>query len=462
MRAALALGLAAVFATFPLPGRSAEITRVADAPAEGEPMDLSLDVNFRRSNRTAHILKEWHQGAATAEENPRIVESQELSYEETRSTLELVARAGVAHNVELSAGLPIVLSRTISWRLPPGVDPSESLILTNEYGYGVCPGRSADFGGWTVDRGDDPDPYAPDRFENWRCVPNAEAIAAGAVPRPYVLFGVPGEAHFSGVGDPWFGITVGILDDDPDGGDPAWIVGLRYHAPLSPIADPTGLNTESDPGGAGEGYHRLAFRTALSKRYGIADPYVELQYTLSLASGKSFDNCEHRDVLGTPENCDSWDSGDTGAQPRHVAGLTVGSELVPWSEPAKGLRFWLDGRVGAEYHSEGRDYSEAAWMLRKFTYTEDFARLSGKVRAAFDGGRHVSVGLEAGLAWDSPHYLTRESIGQDFDGNGQVDLDNLGGEINPNFDFRYDVPGRRLRLVDAYEFTFGAFARLAL
>ena len=32
--------------------------------------------------------------------------------------------------------------------------------------------------------------------------------------------------------------------------------------------------------------------------------------------------------------------------------------------------------------------------------------------------------------------------------NGRVDLDNRAKEINPNFDFRYDLPGRRFRLSD--------------
>ena len=279
---------------------------------------------------------------------------------------------------------------------------------------------------------------------------------------PYVPVTVPGSAHFSGIGDPWIGLTLGILDEEREGGNPAWIVGLRYQLPVAPIADPSAANTETSPGGAGSGFHRISVRTALSKDLGIAEPYVELQYTLSIAGGKAFSNCDHAGNQGTPENCESWTSDDKDARPRHVAGLTVGAELVPWAQPRRPLRFWFDARLGAEYHSEGRDYSEASWILKKLTYTEDFARVAGKLRVAFDGGEHVRVGLETGLAWDSPHFLTRESIGQDFDQNGQVDLDNVGNELNPNFDFRYDVPGRRLRMGEVYDFTFGAFARIAL
>lgn len=464
MRAALALVILAAFVAIPATGHPAERTDVADGPADDAPMDLSLDLRFLRSSKSARILKEYHSGLDTSGAggaNPRIIDSNELRYEESRSTLEITARAGLGRNVELSAGVPLVLSRQVRWRLPSGKSAARSLIFTNEYGAGGCPGRSTEFGGWAIETNGRTAPNDPTRFEAWECVPNTEAIAAGAVNRPFVPFDVQGEAHFSGPGDPWLGFTVGVLEDDPEGGDPAWIVGLRYDIPLSPIADPAAANTEGDPGGVGSGFHRFTVRTALSKRLGTADPYAELAYTLSIASGKAFSNCDHPENLGTPENCSRW-SGDASAQPRHVAGLVIGTELTPWSEAQADRRFWLDANVGAQYHSEGRDYSEASWMLRRLTYTDDFARLSGNLRVAFDGSRHFRVGLEGGLSWDSTHILTRETIGKDLDHNGQVDLDNVGGEINPNFDFRFDTPGRRLIVDSVFDYSLGVFARLAL
>lgn len=455
MRAARALVLAAAFATFPSPGWSAELTDVADGPTADRPVDLSFDVRFHRSSRSAHVLKEYHEGLDTSGlggDDARIIESRELTYQESTSTLELAARVGVGPNLEFSAGVPLVLARRIEWGLPSGKSEAESLIATNEFGSGVCPGRSAEFGGW--------------HREGDRCVPNEEALDAigdANFTRAYApLFDVPGKAHFSGFGDPWLGFTVGLLEEEEDGGAPAWILGVRYQVPLAPIADPSADNTEGEPGGVGSGFHRVTARTALSKRFGVADPYVELQYTLSFAGGKAYSNCDHPETLGTPENCARWSEDDTGAKPRHVGGLTVGTELTAWAEPRQDRRFWFDARVGAEYHSEGRDYSEATWMLEKLTYTEDFARVTAKLRVAFDGGRNVQVGLETGVSWDSPHFLTRESIGEDLDQNGQVDLDNVGGELNPNFDFRHDVPGRRLRIDDVLDFGFGAFARVAL
>ncbi len=41
-------------------------------------------------------------------------------------------------------------------------------------------------------------------------------------------------------------------------------------------------------------------------------------------------------------------------------------------------------------------------------------------------------------------------------GNNRVNLDNLNREINPNFDFRYDLPGRRFKIQDSTTLTLMA------
>jgi len=50
---------------------------------------------------------------------------------------------------------------------------------------------------------------------------------------------------------------------------------------------------------------------------------------------------------------------------------------------------------------------------------------------------------------DSAHFLTHEDIGEDKDGDGVVTISQGTGisapDQNPNYDFRLDQPGRRLR-----------------
>jgi hypothetical protein len=51
---------------------------------------------------------------------------------------------------------------------------------------------------------------------------------------------------------------------------------------------------------------------------------------------------------------------------------------------------------------------------------------------------------------DTAHFLTHEDVGDDKDGDGQITLSGGSGQPapdqNPNYDFRLDQPGRRLRV----------------
>ena len=66
------------------------------------------------------------------------------------------------------------------------------------------------------------------------------------------------------------------------------------------------------------------------------------------------------------------------------------------------------------------------------------------------------------------HYLTGDSTGKDLDGTCRdesidgacIDIYEDSPEINPNFDYRYDVPGRRFRISETNIFTFSFTGRI--
>lgn len=492
MRASLAVPFALLLL---LPGLAAagEITDVQDAADGDDPWDFRLDVRYERAQTRAKITKEFHNNSGS--DSGDIIDSTELRYVSVQHMLDFTGHFGLYHDLELRVGFPVVISRDITWNRAAATSAANSVLETNEFGNGVCPGAQTVPGdpdvlptvthdpGTPNDTADDSDPYpAGWRYDSLSntCIRNQRAkdavTGAGREDAPVAyspLFPTAGEASFAGVGDPKIGLSWGILNDERDDTKPSWVLGFDYKIPVIEPADPTAGNTKDKPGSVGDGFHRFTFWTAMSKRIDRGDPYVKFHYTLSVPSSKAFNNCDAPETLGTPENCGAgeWTEEETGAKPRHVGGVFFGSEVVPWEDKKRQQKFFVDAGLIGEYHSEGRDYSEASWMLKKLTYTEQFGRIGGRLGVGFRGAEYVMLKLETGLTIDTAHMLTTESIGNDATGACSTDpntgavtpfgceevgLDNFEGELNPNFDFRYDVPGRRLRISEVYNFTFAA------
>lgn len=446
----LTLLLAAAVAALPGTAYAAELTNVLDSFAdEADPFDLTLGLSFVQQAQRATITKEYQEGNGTT--GAAVVDAKELAYEEVRRSLEVTARMGISRDLELSVVLPVVLSWDVSWGLAAGTSAGQSVISSNDFGAGVCP-RPLPSGindsGWTYDESSN------------SCTPASITAAAGAVPlegnRLYApLFPVDGKARFSGLADPRFGLTWGMLDQTEDPSVPTWVLGVEYTAPVAAVRDPITASQQASTGGTGSGFHVLTFSTGLSRRMKHAEPYAQLRYALSLASGKAFDACQHPETLATPENCSafaypgatvgsSWSPSETRARPAHVGTIVFGSEL---DFLARGGPQRLFADVGGlvEYHSEGRDYTQATFMLQRLTYQEEFARVGARLGLGYAPSEVVTFTLGGSYSLDTAHVLTSERIGVDLDSDNQVGLDNKGQEINPNFDFRYDMPGRRLR-----------------
>ena len=139
-----------------------------------------------------------------------------------------------------------------------------------------------------------------------------------------------------------------------------------------------------------------------------------------------------------------------------MGGVSFGAEFLPYVDPARFVRVALQLSFTADYVSEGRVFNELSDALQKTLYGDEFLRISGTLCARVQASRYAKFHLLATYGHETTHFLTGESIGTDLDGTGLVELPGIdtdpavdvspNPEQNPNYDFRYDQPGRRFRV----------------
>lgn len=246
------------------------------------------------------------------------------------------------------------------------------------------------------------------------------------------LFSVPYRSFKSGLEHLYVGAAWSPLNDSRDDTKPTWTLRFTYGIPLGAAFrpdrnDPTN-STRRAP--VSDRTHRLRWETSLSKRLGYLDPYFSMHVMLPLADG-SIRNLN----------------------PAINAGFYTGFEIVPWDVPDKRQRVSLDFRFGGAYVGPGRQYSELSDALRQLTATENYAQVYTGFHFLLQAVEYVRFTAGVTLAHDTPHMLTTESVGNDRDGNGRVDLDNAA-EVNPLHVDAFDRPGRRFRVENMVNVSF--------
>jgi hypothetical protein len=412
----------------------AEVTRVATAFEADAPFGLNLDVGFSRTWRQGTILRENHQ--LDASKNPVTVDVVELRY--TRQTNQLPMRAafGVYHDIELHVGTSLVLSDNQSWGYASGTTDATSTIYNNVI--------------------------------NPRCTSSpTESCAPLASAQP--IFKVPGASYRAGLGDFALGISWALFNDQKDDTKAKWVISFDYQIPTAAAANPSQNTTPGSTGGIGDKVHRFNFSTAISKRLGPVDPYVRFSYSLPTQAPGYWNNCNPGGAaLGYPENCGvgQWTPQETGIKPPHVAGLVFGAEFYPYDEPAKHQRVGVDLQLGGLWISQGRTYNELSDALGKLLYTDEYLTVGGQVGIYARAAQYVQLRLNASLYRDTDHFLTNEPIGScsgSAPGGGPCNI-SVGGankDISPNFDFRYDQPGRRFLISQSMVYSVMATGTLS-
>jgi hypothetical protein len=453
MRRPLGALIAFSLAVLAGPASAAEITRVATSGEPGNPFDIDISFRWERFNERASITREKAGGELPL---GTIVEGDDLRFTRTRNAIVPRVGIGLWNDLEFHFEVPYVLGddRTLRYGLvydmPTGGVPPYSSIENN--------GIDA----------------------NGRACADQDSTRAGIQCPLFPVAPSTTDYHGGRAGDFKAGLAWGIFNDRKDDTKPFWLVGLDITFPTATAYEPAkgrGTNWSSDfdvpakPGPFGERIWKWDLYTTMSRRMGYVDPYVKAHVTTAFKSSTTYSNCKVAKELSTVSptmpvkqmndlavpNCASWGA-EAGAKLPWVAGLTFGTEIVPYEDPVESQRVALDFRVRADYTSAHRFFNELTDSTGKIHQTEGYLEMGALVGLYLRASKFVSLQTTASLATRSSHYLTGESLGK----NGSTPaLDPSGlttdpAAMNPNFDWRYDAPGRRFRIseVSVFELSF--------
>lgn len=437
------------FAALAAPAAAAEITRVATSGEPGNPFDIDISIRWDRFQERATINRD-----PTATPGGTTVLGDELRFVRAQNALVPRVAIGLWKDLELHAELPYVLNDDRTWRFglrydkPTGGVAGSSSSIENNF---------IDADGLT-------------------------SMAGGTCnPGPCPLFPVAPTTtvyHGGRAGDFKAGLAWGIFNDKKDDTKPFWLVGMDVTFPTATAYEPAKDRTPdtwaspnrlpAKPGPLGERIWKWDVYTALSRRMGYIDPYVKAHATAMFKSSSTYSNCKYAAQMEAAipkqmnsravENCALWGS-DAGAKLPWVAGLTVGTEVVPYEDPRELQRIALDVRLFGDYTSSHRFFNELTDATGKLHMTEGYLTMGALFGLYLRASKYVSLQATASLATRSSHYLTGESLGRngswpalDSTGNG---LTADPAAMNPNFDWRYDAPGRRFRISEVSLFELG-------
>jgi hypothetical protein len=438
---ALTLALAA-------PAGAAEISRVVSSGEPRAPFSMDLDVRWDRSVESATITREKSSAATSTIPGGVVFQGDRLAYKRTRNAVVPRLAVGLWKDFEAHFEMPYVLGDDREWR------------YGSQYGNPTGPENSS-IANNTIDAQGQP------------CSPS-----------PCPLFPVPSTGYHGGkVGDLKAGLAWAIFNDRKDDTKPTWVLGMDLTAPTAakwaPGMDRTPDTWESpygvkaNPGPFGEKIWKWDLYTVLSKRYRYVDPYLKAHAQFAFRSAATYSNCDAVKAATAPTllaqqmnsdamaNCASFGD-DAGAQLPFVAGLTFGTEIVPYEDAREGQKVTLDFRLYGEATSKARFYNELSDATGKILQTGQYLEVGGLAGLYLRASKYVQLKAQASLATRTAHDLTGEALGRngstpalDPSGNGRT-LDPT--QMNPNFDWRWDAPGRRFRIseVSLFELSFGA------
>src|SRR5438105_5762248 len=407
---------------------AAQVTEVATALDEDRPLEVDIAATYLHRRVETRIRRENLQGGSIA-----LVD--ELQHARTIDETDFRLAVGLYHDLELHVVAPFVIREAQDWDFATvgGVSvAATSTLANNTIGVSGCAG-------------------------------------AGTCTTPQPIVVAPGHSQRSGFRDPTIGVAWALIDEArelrirPDlypPGTPVatWVIGFDYTLPLPGQIDDSSLfglaAAAGNPISTRElkRAHVFSGWTAFSKRFRRLDPYVLLRGSAAVPVKGAFDNCANPGQLSdvAAANCASPDwQNQARYQPPWQAGLALGSELVLSEDAEQGRKIALDVRGDLTWFGPGRDYTQAADMLGKLTYAEEYVNVLGSLAVYGRLARWVQLRVSGVAGFDTAQFLTTESIGKDLNGNGSVTVSEGRGiaapEQNPTYDFRLDQPGRRLR-----------------
>jgi len=383
---------------------AAELTDVADSFDENNPFDFNLNVYYKNTHEFVDIKREYNTVPKTyADENDNLYYTTESRRVETLEykgnpearflrELMLAAEIGLYHDLSLLIDVPIVLR------------DAYKLILEN---------------------------YDLDN-------------AGNAVPRPYSLvennlFPDAGDLYYNhfGVGDLAIGVQWAPFCQERGKDVFSWLVGFKMTSPTATIATPKTMNervdVNGDPGTAladtirqtgktgnvGKGLFVFDLRSAVSKRYDVAEPYFQVLASLSTPSANSIVE-----------------------RSRHEFSFNFGTDLIALEDIEKGHKIFFRLDLAMQYTTRGNAYNyitDARWVYegidpdsaasygwtlpagtdkyRHLLPMEDpFFTTAGLFKMNFKIYKYVQFGGYASVGYRHKHYLTAAK--EDMSGGG--------------------------------------------
>jgi hypothetical protein len=136
--------------------------------------------------------------------------------------------------------------------------------------------------------------------------------------------------------------------------------------------------------------------------------------------------------------------------------VALGAEFIPYEHRGSGQKFTVELRAGGEYVTAARWYNELTPATGRLLASEAYLAGSGLLGMSLRASRYVLLGVQGTFQYQASHFITGEAQGRI---SNEIVAPN-GADQNPNFDWRWDLPGRRFRLQDSFGYTVAASALL--
>ena len=472
---------------------AAEVTEVVDAfdTVNDNPFDLHIEPSFRQHRERATIARE------SGRDEPATVFRREMDYQRVRSQLEFDVQLGLARDLEFHVNIPLVISdrRTLEYASGvtednSNVDPSDARIADDL----------------------DPDRNVPDYYDGNS---NGAGDVAGDARQhfgTYRFFDLPNDGpKRAGLGDLTVGFAWAPWNDERHPHAASLRLGVDY---LAPTGDPAaGDNT-----GVGRGTHELQVSLAASRRvHPFVDPYFTFAYAQPFAanSGLFAENSLNSDTrapggrldIGTGTEIVLYEDRETSQKYTFDIGFAFGYQLegrdyTPISDAlatsgCNGLSAAAAGfetTSGSGGGTDGNAYNPAedvapadaacAWVVQQpgnvvddssdiradWTYAhngisdvEGHANIGGHTGFNLQASEYVEFRLAVDVRWVNAHMITVADSGRDGDGDDIVELDPAPSddnsvERNPFYNLALDAVGRRFRIENEVDITWGLTA----
>jgi len=468
-----ALGPALVWAAvgaISTPASAAEVTRVASSFEEDDRFDIHLGLAYSFNFKRAAILREWNSGAESDNET-RLVK--DMIYRQQRHLLTPTIEIGLWHDLAIYMSLPVVLADSRDYSFDQRADDCVYGDEVSAPQAATCVNKNNS----TTVR----DNIIPrDGFD---ASTNADPFAQFTGPGTELIFKSPVRR---GIDQFWVGLKYGILNQNKRPHMPNWVIGAEGRFGVGRAMTFTRDIQQEDPAGnhrVGRRVHEIGLWTALSRRHRFLDPYFTAFWRQSIRAANS-------------QFQDFGRFGSQGEQqPQSNAGMSFGTEIVPFERKAKQIKVALMLEGTAVLHYGGRGYSEIWELLAdspamvgsndpttadqcdrgaatSFAQANpgDPGYLSGSCSAhngvtdlqdygtfGFNGGLNLTLGPYARLAFgvnvqsDTRHFLTFTNRGSAQGGADDDRVEDGTREVNPLRRDVVDNVGRRYLIDDVVD-----------